>query len=147
VARDLAEWKAKVLAAWPGVQLKPLRTPASDVGFNDAVDLEVEVVLNGLSPADVRVECIVHRALCSELTMPVRGHAENGHALQGVTYINGETVLIAALEPEAADAAGACRYRLEFRPPWAGTLHYEIRAVPQHAHLPHPYELGLMRKL
>ncbi|HLF11545.1 MAG TPA: hypothetical protein VJA26_10030, partial [Gammaproteobacteria bacterium] len=121
--------------------------PASEVEFNAAIDLQVEVTLNGLTPADVRVECLVRRTLCSELTVPVRGYAEFGHALQGVTYIDGETVLIAVLEPEPVAANGTCRYRLELRPPWAGRLHYEIRGVPQHSHLLHPYELGLMRKL
>jgi hypothetical protein len=85
--------------------------------------------------------------MCSQLTVPVRGYAENGHALEGVTYIDGETVLIAILEPTPGIAAGTCRYALEFRPPWAGTLSYEIRAVPQHQDLSHPYELGLMRTL
>jgi hypothetical protein len=46
-----------------------------------------------------------------------------------------------------SDGAPACRYRLELQPPWAGSLLYEIRALPQHPHLTHPYELGLMRKL
>ena len=146
-ARDLAEWRARVMAAWPGVQLELVHTPASEVEFNAAIDLEVEVALNGLTPADVRVECLVRRTLCSELTVPVRGYAEFGHALHGVTYIDGETVLITVLEPEPAAANGTCRYRLEFRPPWAGRLHYEIRGVPQHPNLLHPYELGLMRKL
>jgi hypothetical protein len=47
----------------------------------------------------------------------------------------------------AVDDAGVCRYRLQFEPPWAGTLEYEVRAVPDHPHLSHPYELGLMRRL
>ncbi len=45
-----------------------------------------------------------------------------------------------------ANDGPVCRYRLEFQPPWAGSLLYEIRALPEHPHLTHPYELGLMRK-
>ena len=146
-AHDLAEWKTKVKAAWSGVTLTSTTSPPSEIEFNEAIDLEVAITLNGLEPKDVRVECVVHRSMCSQLTVPVRGYAENGHALEGVTYIDGETVLIAILEPTPGIAAGTCRYALEFRPPWAGTLSYEIRAVPQHQDLSHPYEPGLMRTL
>jgi starch phosphorylase len=147
VARDLAEWKAKVIHAWSGVQLTPVTVAASEIGFHDSVALEVEVTLNGLAPHDVRVECVVHRGMCSELTLPVQRYAENGHALAGVTYIDDETVLMVPFEADSPNGEGVCRYRLELKPPWAGTLHYEIRAVPQHSKLTHPYELGLMRRL
>jgi len=56
-------------------------------------------------------------------------------------------VLLAPFAPADVDGAGNCRYRLELEPPWAGTLEYEVRAVPHHPHLAHPYELGLMRRL
>jgi len=147
MARELAEWKGKIKHAWAGVQLRAVTEAASEIGFHDSVPLEVDVTLNGLAPSDVRVECVVHRAMCSELTLPIRRYAENGHALAGVTYIDGETVLMAAFTAGVPNAEGVCRYRLELKPPWAGTLHYEIRAVPQHAHMTHPYELGLMRRL
>jgi starch phosphorylase len=146
VARALAEWKARVFAAWPGVQLAPMQLPVSEVGFHDSVRVEVEVVLNGLAPSDIRVECVVHRAMCSELTVPVRRYAESKHAMQGVTYVEDETVLVEALEP-SQPSDGKCRYALDLKPPWAGTLLYEVRAMPKHPNLAHPYELGLMRKL
>jgi starch phosphorylase len=44
-----------------------------------------------------------------------------------------------------AGTDGVHRYRVELRPPWCGALHYQVRAVPSHPHLSHPYELGLMR--
>jgi hypothetical protein len=66
--------------------------------------------------------------------------------MQGVTYVEDETVLIEALEP-SQPSDGKCRYALNLKPPWAGTLLYEVRAMPQHPNLAHPYELGLMRKL
>jgi hypothetical protein len=64
-----------------------------------------------------------------------------------VTYIDGEPVLLEVFTPVPAEGAPACRFRLEFEPPWAGAFSYEIRALPQHKNLTHPYELGLMRKL
>jgi glycogen phosphorylase len=146
VARELAAWKAKVRAAWPGVELKPVRSAAAEVQFGQALTIEVDIVLNGLAPSDVRVECIVHRALGSELAVRIPGYAENRRPQRGITYLGDEAVLLELFEP--GDASGpACRYRLELQPPWAGTLVYEIRALPQHPSLAHPYELGLMRKL
>jgi len=147
VARDLAAWKARVRAAWPGVELKPVRSAAREVQFGEAVTIEVDVVLNGLAPLDVRVECVVRSALGSELTVPVPGYAENRRPQRGMTYIGDEPVLLELFEPVAPDAASVCRYRLALQPPWAGSLVYEIRALPQHPNLAHPYELGLMRKL
>ena len=147
VARDLGAWKAKVRAAWAGVTLKVLGSVAPEITIGDRVALEVEVGLNGLAPADVRVECVVRRLVGSVLARPVQGYAENRRSRPSVSYLDGRPVLIEPFSPGAVDAAGVCRYRLELQPPWAGTLQYEIRAVPRHPHLSHPYELGLMRKL
>jgi len=146
-ARNLGEWKAKVRAAWPGVGLKLLGTTTPEIAFGERVTFEVEVALNGLAPSDVRVECQVRRVLGSELVVHVQDYAENRRPKHGVNYLEGRAVLLERFEPGAVDANGACRYRLEFQPPWAGTLQYEIRAVPEHSHLSHPYELGLMRRL
>jgi starch phosphorylase len=146
IARELAEWKAKVRAAWPGVEIKRVPGAPFEAQFSEAVVLEADVVLNGLAPSDVRVECVVRRALASELDVPVPGFADNRRAERGVAFIDGEGVLLETFEP-VPSSGPTCRYRLEFQPPWAGALRYEIRAVPQHANLTHPYELGLMRQV
>ncbi len=147
VARELAEWKAKVRAAWGGVELKAVGGAPIETTVNQQVRIEVDVVLNGLDPTDVRVECLVHRALGSEIALPVRGYAENRRMQEGVSYVEDELVLLKGFVPESPAGVAPCRYVLEFEPPWAGALQYEIRAVPQHPHLAHPYELGLMRIL
>jgi glycogen phosphorylase len=146
-ARELGSWKEKVRAAWPGVSLKLLGEPATEISFSDRVTLEVEVALNGLAPSDVRVECQVHRVLGSDLVVPVQGYAENRRPKHGLLYLEGRPVLLAPFTPGPVDASGSCRYRLELQPPWAGTLQHEVRAVPDHPYLSHPYELGLMRRL
>jgi starch phosphorylase len=146
-ARELAEWKAKVRGAWPGVVLKLLGTTANEIAFGERVTVEVEVALNGLAPSDVRVECQVRRSLGSELVVPVQGYAENRRPHHGVNYVEGEAVFVERFEPGVVEDSGSCRYRLDFQPPWAGTLQFDIHAVPAHPHLSHPYELGLMRKL
>lgn len=146
-ARELAEWRKRVLAAWPDVKLATVEAPAKEIGFHDSITVHVDVALNGLEPQDVRVECMVHRTMCSQLSMPLRRYTDNGHELAGVTYVDGEPVLMAPFTAGTPNAAGVCRYELKLKPPWAGALRYEIRAVPQHPYLTHPYELGLMRRL
>jgi starch phosphorylase len=147
VARELGEWKDKVRAAWPGVTLKLVRTSASEISFTERVKLDAEVALNGLAPRDVRVECLVRRVLGSELASPEQGYAENRRPKHGVGYLEGRAVLLEPFTPGSVGEDGVCNYRLELQPPWAGTLQYEVRAVPDHPHLSHPYELGLMRRL
>ncbi|MFO7287981.1 MAG: hypothetical protein C0P79_014090, partial [Gammaproteobacteria bacterium] len=118
----------------------------SNVAFGDPVRVEVDVALNGLDPRDVRVECVLRRRLCSELAVPVQGYADNRRPTSWLTYIGDETAGIWQLEPQEVHD-GTCRYRLEFQPPWAGALTLEVRAVPSHPLLSHPYELGLMKWL
>jgi starch phosphorylase len=147
VARDLGAWKSRVRAAWPGVALALVGRAPAEIGFGQRAALEVDVTLNGLLPADVRVECVVRRMLGSELVVPVQGYAENRRPQHGAFYLEGRANLLEPFVPGAVDGAGVCRYRLEMQPPWAGKLEYEIRAVPQHTNLSHPYELGLLRNL
>jgi hypothetical protein len=111
------------------------------------VTLEVDVALNGLAPRDVRVECQLRHVLGSELGAPAQAYAENRRPTNSVSFIDGRAALVKPFEAGSADGAQACRYRLEFQPPWAGTSEYEVRAVPDHPNLSHPYELGLMRRL
>ena len=149
-ARELGAWKEKVRAAWPGVGLKlHQHVGRGHLVRASASTLEVEVTLNGLAPRDVRVEC--QRPPCARL-----GAHRAGARLCGKpqaherrrAYLEGASrAASSGSRPGSADGAGVCRYRLEFQPPWAGTSEYEVRAVPDHANLSHPYELGLMRRL
>jgi starch phosphorylase len=147
VARELSLWKAKVIAAWNGVGLTLAGKAPTQIEFSQRLVLEVDVTLNGLAPADLRVECLVRRVLGSQVVVPVQGYAENRRPQPGLNYLEGRAVLFETFVPGSVDAQGVCRYRLEIQPPWAGGLEYEIRAVPQNPHLSHVYELGLMRRL
>ncbi|HEX6995310.1 MAG TPA: alpha-glucan family phosphorylase [Gammaproteobacteria bacterium] len=145
-ARELADWKARVRARWPGIRLQAVGGAPEVLAYGDHVRLEVDVTLNGLHPDDVRVECVLHRNLCSELTVPVQAYSDNRRPQGWLTYIGNETAAIWAFEPQEQHD-DVCRYRLEYQPPWAGALSFEIRAVPRHPALSHPYELGLMKWL
>lgn len=147
-ARNLAVWKAQVRAAWPGVGLSMHGSPDVQISSEHALLLEVEAQLNGLNPDDVRVECLMRREISSELTAPVKRFAEHGRTQDGMRYIGEEAVHLAQFRAAGpAGTAGVWRYQLELRPPWCGTLRYEIRALPLHPQLSHPHELGLMRWL
>jgi starch phosphorylase len=147
-AQELARWKNHVREAWPGVGLRISQPPKPRVVFDQAVPLDVFVRLNGLEARDVRVECVVYRDMCSELTVPVKQYARHGRAEDGMRYLRDETVYVAPLLPTGeADVNGECRYHLDLVPPWCGALRYEIRALPRHDTLANPYETGLMRWL
>src|SRR5208282_231634 len=62
-ARTLADWKQRVRAAWPRVSLKVLSDAARDLPRGERLRVSVAVALNGLSPADVRVEFVARRVL------------------------------------------------------------------------------------
>ena len=144
-ARELARWKERVKAAWPGVGLRLASEPVHAVEHSSNIEIDVDVALNGLAPADVRLECVVHRDLCSEVTVPIRQFAGRGPSEPGLRTVGNEHLFVQPFEPVGKPAAGLQRYRLAFRPPWCGALHYGIRAVPWHVELSHPHELGLMR--
>src|SRR4051812_4816217 len=120
-AKQLATWKTRVRAAWPGVALRRVDTPARRIQFGESLPVEIAATLNGLTPADVCVELIVTRAL--------REGAPVSHTHE----------LSAA--GEARD--GEHRFRLDLKPALAGRLDYRVRIYPRHELLTHPHELGL----
>ena len=132
IARELADWKAQSSrrVARRRAQAPCRRRVRTRRISTTRVPLEVDVALNGLAPRDVRVECVVHRAHvlgAHGAGAPLRREpARDG---TGVTHIDDETVLLERSSrrrrPRASAATGS-----SFKPPWAGTLLYEIRALP-----------------
>jgi starch phosphorylase len=148
VARDLAEWKNKIRREWPAVRLSLASEPNSRTHVRATVPLTVEVHLGGLQPQDLRVECVLHRELCSNHTVPVPRFASDARIADGSHHIDDELAFIAPLAVvEESVAVDKCRFHLDLQAPWAGVLGYEIRAVPTHPELSHAYEMGLMRWL
>jgi starch phosphorylase len=146
LARDLATWKGRIRAAWSGIELRsPSRAP-NQAEFGRPIVLEIDVKLNGLTPEDVRIECVLSRQVCSGIERPKKQFADARHAREGITQIGDDTVMIAVFKPSSLEGDHQ-RYRLEMEPPWAGAMSYSIRALPYHRALSHPYEMGLMRWL
>jgi starch phosphorylase len=122
-AKEVAAWKARVRAAWPGVAARRVDAPRTRIEFGDSMPVEVAVNLNGLEPSDVAVELLLGR------------QARDGEA----------ALHVHALAPAGAlaESPGEQRYRLELKPGLSGRLDYRIRLYPKHELLTHPFELGL----
>jgi starch phosphorylase len=122
-AKTVAEWKARVRAAWPKVSIRRLDVPKKRIQFGERVRVEVAMNLDGLAPADVAVELILARGALEPRGAPMRhAFAPDGTRTEG----------------------GEHRFVLELAPELCGRLDYRIRAYPRHALLAHPFELGLM---
>jgi glycogen phosphorylase len=120
-ARTLAQWKARVRGAWPGVSARRVDAPAHRIDFGASVPVEVRVRLNGLAPGDVAVELLMAR--------------NDRQPAEHKAY---------ALAPAGGEGGGEHRYALELKPEMCGKLDYRIRLYPKHALMTHPYEMGLM---
>ena len=119
-ARTLADWKQRVRAAWPRVSLKLLSDSTRDLPRGERLRLSVAVALNGLAPADVRVEFLARRLLPqAERTPP---------ALCSYAQPARDGIWRAALEAaDDTDQAGETLYALDAEPPECGQFATEIR--------------------
>jgi glycogen phosphorylase len=139
-ARALADWKQRVRAAWPRVSLKPLNDAARDLPRGERLRLRVAAALNGLEPADVRVEFLARRLLPEADLSPPPLCSYGLTARAGVWHA-------AFKATDEQDAEGAVIFALDLEPPECGQFRTEIRIYPWHELLSHPYELGLMKSL
>src|SRR5437016_14300548 len=123
-AKEVAAWKARMRAAWPGVQLRRLDKPAERLQFGQPLRIELGVKLNGLVPDDVMVEMLMSSPDHDAHETPRQRHR---------------------FAPEGKEiAAGEQRFVVELTPEFCGRVDYRIRAYPWHELLAHPFELGLM---
>jgi starch phosphorylase len=129
-AKTVAAWKSRVRAAWPGVSLRRLDAPRARIQFGESVPVEIAVKLNGLTPADVRVELLLSRE--PRETPPL----QHSHELAPGAIIEDGA--------HPAEVRGWQRFSVELKPGLSGRLDYRIRIFPRHELLTHPFELGLM---
>jgi starch phosphorylase len=120
-ASEVAQWKARVRAAWPQVAIRRLDSAPRRIGYGDHVKIEAAVGLNGLTARDIAVEVV----------------------LESVTGAP-NTRRIALAPDDRTQGDGSVRYAVDLAPEMCGKLDYRIRAYPSHPLLTHPFELGLM---
>jgi starch phosphorylase len=139
-ARTLADWKQRVRQAWPKVSLKLLADAARDLPRGERLRLRVAAGLNGLFPADVRVEFVARRLLPEADLEPPPLSSYDQPPRAGLWH-----AALAATEEHDGD--GALIFALDIEPPECGQFRTEVRIYPWHELLSHPYELGLMKWL
>jgi glycogen phosphorylase len=138
-ARTLAEWKQRVRAAWPRVSLKLVNDAARELPRGERLRLSVAVALNGLAPADVRIEFLARRLL------PQADRTPPPLSSYGLPARDGEWR--SALSAADESANGETVFALDVDPQECGQFATEVRIYPYHELLSHPYELGLMKWL
>ncbi len=120
-ARELAAWKRRVRSCWAGVRITLANEPPGAVHHDQTVPLRVRLLLNGLQPSDVVVECLIDPSPQSDETSPQR------------------------VQLEAVPEGGEERvFAADFHALNAGLQEMRIRAYPYHPLLSHRFELGLM---
>ncbi|MET9257879.1 glycosyltransferase family 1 protein [Streptomyces sp. NPDC003717] len=125
-ARALAEWKARVRGAWPGVSVDHVETSAAtaQAELGTSLSLRVRVRLGDLAPEDVEVQAVSGRVdsedrITDASTVPLK--PAGGPDLEGRWAYEG---------PLALDRTGP--------------FGYTVRILPAHGLLASPAEVGLV---
>ncbi|MBV2358060.1 glycosyltransferase family 1 protein [Streptomyces sp. J2-1] len=125
-AAELADWKARVRAAWPGVSVDHVETTATTVTaeLGGTVGLRVRVALGDLGPDDVEVQAVSGR-------------------VDGEDRITDAAVV--PLKPTGApDLEGRRVYEGHLALDRTGPYGYTVRILPTHRLLSAPAEPGLV---
>ena len=120
--RHVAEWKARVRAAWPRIAMRRIDRAAPRIRYGDTLRFEVAVQLDGLTPSDLTVEMVFTRP----------GEPTSARARRYV------------LHHERALDNGEHLYVRELTPDQCGKMEYRFRVFPSHELLTHPFEMGMM---
>jgi glycogen phosphorylase len=139
-ARTLADWKQRVRAAWPRVGLRLITDTARDLPRAERLRLRVAAALNGLEPADVRVEFRARRLLPEADPSPPPLCSYDAPPRAGFWQ-----AAFKATDEQEGD--GAVVFALDVEPPDCGQFRTEVHIYPWHELLSHPHELGLMKWL
>ena len=124
-ARELALWKRRVVAEWPGVQVTHVESGGVDSvpQVGDTLRVRAQVELGALSADDVSVEVVY-------------GRARDGDRLADTKY--------ARLEPTGEPTGVLSTFAGTVTLARAGSFGYNVRVVPKHALLASAAELGLI---
>ena len=121
--RTLADWKKRVLGAWPGVKLQQGGHMPESLTVGEPLSLQVLAQTNGLAANDVVVECLFEST------------DEAGE------YTTREQV---ALTATGVDNQGLLLFTLTHKPFTSGLQSLRIRMYPYHTLLLHRFETGCM---
>jgi starch phosphorylase len=121
-ARELAEWRERVLGAWPGVRVLFVdsQLPGGDPQVGNTMSLRAEVTLNGLLSDDVCVEAVYGTVDTDDrLTDSTSVQLRLADSVDGTGWYEGEVPL-----------------------QHTGPFGYTVRILPRNGLLAEPAELG-----
>ena len=121
-ARELAAWKAHIRQHWSGVSIQRIGDYAEQMKDGEALLVRVKARLNGLSPEDVTVECLI------------------GCCGGGGKFRLAENALFKHINREGEEDL----FELQLKPTTPGLNYYKLRMFPCHKLLSHRLELGYM---
>jgi starch phosphorylase len=139
-ARELAQWKRRVRAAWPGVSLAHASELSPVLSRTEQLQLRVAVQLNGLGSDDVALEFVARRRLPHDASEPP-ALCSYGAVEESGTW---QAPLVAT---RVTRADGATFYEYAGVPPSSGQYAMEVRLRPANRLLSHPMEMGLLKTL
>ena len=121
-ATELAKWKQKIRQFWHAVTIERLDKVLPYLGYGDKLPIQVKTKLEGLTPSDVIVECLLG-------TEDSQGDfvIEERHHLQHIQQ-----------------DGNIHTFHLDLEPSDCGLKTYQIRIYPHHKYLSHPLEMGFM---
>ncbi|MCX7156283.1 MAG: alpha-glucan family phosphorylase [Rhodocyclales bacterium] len=120
-ARQLAEWKARIRAAWPGIRLRRINQAVPRIRYGETLHFAIGVQLDGLTPNDLTVELVFTRP-----GEPTSAAARRYELLYERPLDGGEH-----------------RFSRELTPDQCGKMEYRVRVFPTHELLTHPFEMGM----
>jgi starch phosphorylase len=124
-ARELAAWKQRVRAAWPGVRVEHVEADDGDLTPGGRLTIRATVALGDLAPDDVAVEVVFGRA------------GDNDE------IISPECRPL-TVDPNSVPAEGVSRYVGQAELGEPGPFGYTVRVLPRSPLLASPAELGLV---
>jgi len=120
-AQELAAWKARVVAAWDGVEVLSVETDVAVASLGADRIVDAEVSLGSLDASDVEVQLL-------------HGPVGQGDQL--------EQPIVVPMSATGEGARANRRYRGAFTCARAGRYGFTVRVVPSHEFLTSPVELG-----
>lgn len=134
-ARALAEWKARVRAAWPSVTVGHVESGGVDSvpQVGEELHVRAQVRLDGLTTDDVTVELVYgHPNASDEILDPKH------------LVLEQDSTGAAVSDGTAEASSGLVQFAGTIPLSRAGSFGYTVRVVPRHESLSSPAELGLV---
>jgi len=126
LAKEIADWKAKVAAKWDGIQVKNIEIIdgiAHTMVLGDKYPVKVSVDLNGLQPEEVGVELLITES-----------------------KDDGQERIVDTVEfiPEKSEGTSCC-YKHTILPDHPGSFSYSFRLYAKHPELPHRQDFRFIK--